>query len=59
MTAAALSDTGPVRDATTVRQHVDSKALKETRRKKIAMGHKPDDHEDEENQPIRQQTMSM
>ena len=47
VTVAALSDTGPVRDATTMRQHVDSKALKETRRKKIAMGHKPDDHEDE------------
>ena len=48
MTVAALSDTGPVRDATTMRQHVDSKALKETRRKKIAMGHKADDHEDEQ-----------
>ncbi len=48
VTVAALSDTGPVRDATTMRQHVDSKALKETQRKKIAMGHKPDDHEDEE-----------
>ena len=59
VTVATLSDTGPVRDATTMRQHVDSKALKETRRKKIAMGHKPDDHEDEENQPNRQQTMSM
>ena len=47
VTVATLSDTGPVRDATTMRQHVDSKALKETRRKKIAMGHKPDDHEDE------------
>ena len=48
MTVAALSDTGPVRDATSMRQHIDSKALEETRRKKIAMGHKPDDHEDEE-----------
>ena len=48
VTVATLSDTGPVRDATTMRQHVDSKALKETRRKKIAMGHKPDDHEDEQ-----------
>ena len=48
VTVAALSDTGPVRDATTMRQHVDSKALKETRRKKIAMGHKADDHEDEQ-----------
>ena len=47
VTVATLSDTGPVRDATTTHYHVDSKALKETRRKKIAMGHKPDDHEDE------------
>ena len=59
VTVAALSDTGPVRDATTTHYHVDSKALKETQRKKIAMGHKPDDHEDEENRPNRQQTMSM
>ena len=55
MTVAALSDTGPVRDATTMRQHIDSKALKETKRKKIAMGHKPDDHEDEK--PTWSQTM--
>ena len=48
MTAVALENTGPVRDATTMRQHIDSKALKETQRKKIAMGHKPDDHEDEQ-----------
>ena len=47
VTAVALENTGPVRDATTTHYHVDSKALKETRRKKIAMGHKPDDHEDE------------
>ena len=55
MTVAALSDTGPVRDATSMRQHVDSKALKETQRKKIAMGHKPDDHEEEK--PTWSQTM--
>ena len=48
VTVATLSDTGPVRDATTMRQHIDSKAYRETQRKKIAMGHKPDDHEDEE-----------
>ena len=47
MTAVALEDNAPIRDATTTHYHVDSKALKETRRKKIAMGHKPDDHEDE------------
>ena len=55
VTVAALSDTGPVRDATSMRQHIDSKALEETRRKKIAMGHKPDDHEDKE--PTWSQTM--
>ena len=49
VTAVALEDNGPIRDATTTHYHVDSKALKETRRKKIAMGHKPDDHEDEQN----------
>ena len=59
MTVAALSDTGPVRDATSMRQHIDSKAYRERQRKRIAMGHKSDDHEDEENQPNRQQTMSM
>lgn len=54
MTVAALSDTGPVRDATAMHQHIDSKAYSERQRKRIAMGHKPDDHEDE---PIQQQTM--
>ena len=48
VTVATLSDTGPVRDATTMRQHIDSKAYRERQRKRIAMGHKPDDHEDEE-----------
>ena len=55
VTVAALSDTGPVCDATTMRQHVDSKAYRERQRKRIAMGHKPDDHEDEE--PTWSQTM--
>ena len=48
VTVAALSDNGPVRDATSMRQHIDSKAYRERQRKRIAMGHKPDDHEDEE-----------
>ncbi len=55
MTGAALSDTGPVRDATSMRQHIDTKAYRERQRKRIAMGHKPDDHEDEE--PTWSQTM--
>ncbi len=59
VTVATLSDTGPVRDATSMHQHIDTKAYRERQRKRIAMGHKSDDHEDEENQPNRQQTMSM
>ena len=55
VTAVALEDTGPVRDATTMRQHIDSKAYRERQRKRIAIGHKPDDHEDEE--PTWSQTM--
>jgi hypothetical protein len=37
----------PVRDATTTHQHTDKKTLRKEREKKIAMGHKPDDHEEE------------
>ncbi len=58
MTVAALSDTDPVRDATTMRQHIDTKAYRERQRKRIAMGHKPDDHEDEETQ-TQTWTLSM
>lgn len=39
-------DTVPVRDATTMHQHADRKTLRRERVKKIALGHKPDDHED-------------
>lgn len=35
-----------VRDATTTHRHSDRKALRKEREKKIAMGHKPDDHEE-------------
>ena len=41
-------------DATTHRYHVDSKTLKKLRQKKIALGYKADDHEDEQ---TWQQTM--
>ena len=44
----------PVKDATTTRYHADSKALRKERQKKIALGHKEDDHEEE---PTWQQTM--
>ena len=37
----------PVRDATT-HHHGDKKALRKEREKKIAMGHKADDHEEEQ-----------
>ena len=55
MTVAALSNAGPVRDATSMRQHIDTKAYRERQHKRVAMGHKPDDHEDEE--PTWSQTM--
>ena len=48
------ADADPVRDATT-HQHGDRKALRREREKKIALGHKEDDHEEE---PTWQQTMS-
>ena len=44
-----------VRDATTTHQHTDKKTLRKEREKKIALGHKEDDHEEE---PTWQQTMS-
>ena len=42
-----ISSDLPVRDATTMRQHGDRKLRQKERQKKIALGHKPDDHEDE------------
>ena len=44
----------PIRDATTMHQHTDRKALRRERQMKIALGHKEDDHEEE---PTWQQTM--
>ena len=44
----------PVMDATTTHYHADSKALRKERQKKIALGHKEDDHEEEQ---TWQQTM--
>ena len=37
----------PVRDSTTMHQRADRKTLRRERAKKIALGHKPDDHENE------------
>ena len=47
-------DSDPVRDATTTHHHTDKKTLRQQRQKKIALGHKEDDHADE---PTWQQTM--
>ena len=46
----------PVMDSTTQRHHTDSKVLRKEREKKIALGHKEDDHEEEQNYTW-QQTM--
>ena len=47
---------GPVMDSTTMRHHTDSKALRKEMEKKIAHGHKADDHEEEQTHTW-QQTM--
>lgn len=47
-------DDVPVKDATTLNPYTDRKVFSKEREKKIALGHKADDHEDEQNW---QQTM--
>ena len=42
------SGADPVRDATTTHQHTDKKTLRKEREKKIALGHKEDDHGEEQ-----------
>lgn len=37
-----------LRDATTTHRHSDRKALRKEREKKIALGHKEDDHEEKQ-----------
>ena len=37
---------GPVKDSTTMPVHLDSKQRRQEREKKIALGHRPDDHEE-------------
>ena len=49
------AEADPVKDATTTHQHGDRKLLRKELAKKIALGHKEDDHEEE---PTWQQTMS-
>lgn len=46
--------TDSVRDSTTIHQHTDRKILRQQRQKKIALGHKEDDYEEEQ---TWQQTM--
>lgn len=41
-------DAVPVKDATVMRHHADRKTLRKEKEKKIALGHKEDDHEDEQ-----------
>lgn len=47
-------DAAPVKDATATHRHADSKTLRKERQKKIALGQKEEDHEDEQ---TWQQTM--
>ena len=42
------SDSDPVRDATTISHYTDRKVLRREQEKKIALGHKEDDHEEEQ-----------
>ena len=39
-------DGSPVKDSTTMPVHHDSKQRRQEREKKIALGHRPDDHEE-------------
>ncbi len=48
------ADADPVKDATTTHQHGDRKLLRKELAKKIALGHKEDDHEEE---PTWQQSL--
>lgn len=45
----------PVHDATTQPQHIDRKRRRELRDKRIALGHREDDHEDELNNKYQYQ----
>jgi hypothetical protein len=47
-------DDVPIKDATTLNPYTDRKVFTKEREKKIALGHKADDHEDKQNW---QQTM--
>ena len=42
----STGDGGPVKDSTTLLAHPDSKQRRQEREKKIALGHRPDDHEE-------------
>ena len=53
--AEAVADAPPVYDATMRPEHIDSKRRRELREKRIALGHKPDDHEEPPNNHHQQQ----
>ena len=55
--AEAVADTPPVYDATMRPEHIDSKRRRELREKRIALGHKPDDHEEPQQTNNHQQQM--
>ena len=42
-------------DATMRPEHIDSKSRRELREKRVALGHREDDHEDEQNNRYQQQ----
>lgn len=44
-----LSEPDPVMDATTAPAHIDKKRWSELQEKRIAAGHKPDDHDEQQN----------
>lgn len=53
--AEAAANTPPTYDATMRPEHIDSKRRRELREKRVALGHKPDDHEEPSNNHHQQQ----
>ena len=55
--AEAVADTPPAYDATMRPNHIDSKRRRALQEKRIALGHKPDDHEEPQQTNNYQQQM--
>ena len=53
--AVNVLNASPVKDATTRPQHIDRKRRKEIQDKRIALGHREDDHPDELNNKYQYQ----